>query len=73
MSVPYVEWKIITAYLDTKRPIIEEANAIAPTFSHIYKDMIIFVPPNKPFPRAGKGTIMRKAALVAYAPEIESL
>ncbi|KDQ22257.1 putative long-chain acyl-CoA synthetases domain synthetase [Pleurotus ostreatus PC15] len=54
-------------------PIIEEANAIAPTFSHIYKDMIIFVPPNKPFPRAGKGTIMRKAALVAYAPEIESL
>ncbi|KAJ8701439.1 hypothetical protein PTI98_000222 [Pleurotus ostreatus] len=58
---------------DTKRPIIEEANAIAPTFSHIYKDMIIFVPPNKPFPRAGKGTIMRKAALVAYAPEIESL
>lgn len=54
-------------------PIIEEANSIAPGFSRIYKDMVIFVSPDKPFPRAGKGTIMRKAALLAYAPEIESL
>ncbi|KAF4582493.1 putative NRPS-like protein biosynthetic cluster [Pleurotus pulmonarius] len=54
-------------------PIIEEANAIAPAFSRIYKDMVIFASPDKPLPRAGKGTIMRKAALVAYAPEIENL
>ncbi|KAJ7673364.1 hypothetical protein B0H17DRAFT_1083222 [Mycena rosella] len=40
--------------------IIEEANEIAPTFK-------------KPLPRAGKGTVMRKAAIQQYAPEIDAI
>ncbi|KAJ6553198.1 hypothetical protein B0H19DRAFT_1030245 [Mycena capillaripes] len=54
------------------RPAIEEANEIAPAFSRIFKEMILFSSPDKPLPRAGKGTVMRKAAITLYATEIES-
>lgn len=35
--------------------------------------MILIVSPNKPLPRAGKGTIKRKAALLSYAEEIDAM
>ncbi|KAJ6568449.1 putative nonribosomal peptide synthetase [Mycena sp. CBHHK59/15] len=54
-------------------PLIEEANKIAPAFSRIFKEMILFTSANKPLPRAGKGTVMRKAAVDVYAPEIDAL
>ncbi|KAJ7916712.1 putative aminoadipate reductase, partial [Mycena leptocephala] len=54
-------------------PVIEEANEIAPAFSRIFKEMILFASRDKPLPRAGKGTVMRKAAIDLYAPEIEAI
>ncbi|KAJ6575613.1 putative aminoadipate reductase [Mycena vulgaris] len=54
-------------------PVIEDANEIAPAFSRIFKETILFASADKPLPRAGKGTVMRKAALSLYAPEIESI
>ncbi|KAJ7095660.1 putative aminoadipate reductase [Mycena epipterygia] len=54
-------------------PIIEEANQIAPAFSRIFKEMVIFTSTDKPLPRAAKRTVMRKAALALYAPEIDAL
>ncbi|KAG6861818.1 hypothetical protein C0995_011700 [Termitomyces sp. Mi166 len=54
-------------------PTIEEANNVAPAFSKIYKEMILFASKEKPLPRAGKGTVMRKAALTLYASEISAL
>ncbi|KAJ6611012.1 hypothetical protein B0H10DRAFT_1953401 [Mycena sp. CBHHK59/15] len=54
-------------------PMIEEANKIAPAFSRIFKEMIIATSVDKPFPRAGKGTVMRKAAISLHALEIEAL
>ncbi|KAJ3503559.1 hypothetical protein NLJ89_g8377 [Agrocybe chaxingu] len=54
-------------------PIVEEANKVGPAFSRIFKEMILFVSQDKPFPRAGKGTVMRKAALQAYETEIEDM
>lgn len=35
--------------------------------------MILFSSPDKPLPRAGKGTVMRKAALELYASDIASM
>lgn len=35
--------------------------------------MILVTHPNKPLPRAGKGTILRKQALAIYNEEIEKL
>jgi len=54
-------------------PILEEANQIAPAFSRIFKEMIIFTSSGKPMPRAGKGTVIRKATLKLYSPEIDAL
>ncbi|PPQ80241.1 hypothetical protein CVT25_003501 [Psilocybe cyanescens] len=54
-------------------PVIEEANRVAPAFSRIFKELIIFTSPGKPLPRAGKGTVMRKATLALYHEEIEAL
>ncbi|KDR79170.1 hypothetical protein GALMADRAFT_1363110 [Galerina marginata CBS 339.88] len=54
-------------------PIVEEANKVAPAFSRIFKEMILVSSPAKPLPRAGKGTIMRKAALAAYDAEINEI
>lgn len=54
-------------------PIVEEANKVAPAFSRVFKELILISDPNKPLPRAGKGTIMRKAALAEYNDEIEGL
>ncbi|KAF8901181.1 acetyl-CoA synthetase-like protein [Gymnopilus junonius] len=58
---------------NTLWPIIEEANKVAPAFSRIFKEMILVTSPSKPLPRAGKGTVMRKAALTAYQAEIEEI
>jgi hypothetical protein len=55
------------------RPIVEEANSIAPAFSRIFKELILVADYKKPFLRAGKGTVMRKATLDLYAQEVEVL
>jgi hypothetical protein len=53
--------------------VVEAANASAPGFAKVFKEMIIVTDTAKPLPRAGKGTIIRKQALVAYAAEINKL
>ncbi|KAF8174554.1 putative aminoadipate reductase [Pholiota molesta] len=53
--------------------IVEEANRVAPAFSKVFKELILITDVNKPLPRAGKGTVMRKAALTLYHDEIEAL
>lgn len=55
------------------RPSIDRANTDAPAFSRIFKEMILVTKPDKPLPRAPKGTIKRKAALTEYAEEIGAL
>ncbi|PPQ75729.1 hypothetical protein CVT24_002582 [Panaeolus cyanescens] len=54
-------------------PIVEEANKLAPGFSKVFKELILFSSPGKPLPRSAKGTVMRKAALAAYNDEIEAI
>lgn len=52
---------------------MEEANADAPAFSRIFKEMIIVTRPDKPMLRSPKGTLMRKATLNIYEQEIDDL
>ena len=59
--------------LTVRRPVVEDANASAPAFAKIFKEMIIVTHPSRPLPRAAKGTIQRKAAMSMYAEEIEKL
>ncbi|KAF8194922.1 hypothetical protein BJ912DRAFT_1056817 [Pholiota molesta] len=53
--------------------IVEEANRVAPAFSKVFKELILIADASRPLPRAGKGVVMRKAALSAYHDEIEAL
>ena len=55
------------------RPVLNEANKESPSFSKIYKEMILVTDKTRPLPRAGKGTLMRKAALKEFHHEIEAL
>ncbi|KAJ7153103.1 putative aminoadipate reductase [Mycena crocata] len=54
-------------------PVVQKANATAPAFSRIFKEMIAFTSIGKPLPRAAKGTVQRKPALDLYAGEIEAV
>ncbi|KAG1870691.1 putative aminoadipate reductase [Suillus subalutaceus] len=52
---------------------VEEANKEAPAFSRIFKEMILVTRSDKPMPRAGKGTVNKKATVKLYEEEIDAL
>ncbi|KAJ7626109.1 putative aminoadipate reductase [Roridomyces roridus] len=54
-------------------PAVEAANAIAPNFARVYKEMILITRPDKPMVRVPKGTVGRKATITLYEEEIEAL
>lgn len=54
-------------------PVIEKANKVCPAFSRIFKELVLISAKDKPLPRAGKGTVMRKAALNLYQQEIDEM
>lgn len=50
---------------------VEKVNTLLPTHGRITRSMIITASPDKPFPRAAKGTIIRRQTERLYAKEIE--
>lgn len=54
-------------------PIVDKANAKEIKHGKIAKEAIFFTSPEKPLPRASKGTIQRAAANSLYAAEIDRL
>lgn len=54
-------------------PAIEEANKSSTKFGRIPRELVYFVPSEKPFLRASKGTIQRRLTIEAYANEINEL
>ena len=54
-------------------PTIQEANKDCRTHAMIDKSHILFVNPNKPMLRAGKGTVQRRPNLSLYAEELQAL
>jgi hypothetical protein len=54
-------------------PTVMKANAIAPAYSKIYKEMILFASPPKPVDYNFKGVMTRKAVLSQYKAEIDQL
>ncbi|KAF8074144.1 hypothetical protein FPV67DRAFT_1409809 [Lyophyllum atratum] len=53
------------------RELVMEANAVAPTHSRLYDDMVLVAPPNKPFDLTAKGSVRRARTLSNFASEIE--
>ncbi|TVY80570.1 Non-canonical non-ribosomal peptide synthetase FUB8 [Lachnellula suecica] len=54
-------------------PSVQEANKIAPGFAKVPKSLILFASAEKPFQRAGKGTVQRQFTVKSYAKELEDL
>ena len=54
-------------------PTIQEANKDCPAHAIIDKSHILFVDPNKPMLRAGKGTVQRRPTIGLYAEELQAL
>ncbi|THG99107.1 hypothetical protein EW026_g3199 [Hermanssonia centrifuga] len=63
----------LAAFRNKIWPSVEEANTPAPAFARIFKEMILVTDPSKPFPRAGKGTVIRNQATALYADAIDKL
>ncbi|PSR81213.1 hypothetical protein BD289DRAFT_372900, partial [Coniella lustricola] len=61
------------ALLDQIWPSVEEANKHSPKHGRVLRNMIIFCTPEKPAPRAGKGTTQRRKWEEEYASELDAL
>ncbi|KAB8225904.1 hypothetical protein BDV33DRAFT_187225 [Aspergillus novoparasiticus] len=58
-------------FLDDVWPTIEKANAETVAHGRISRDYVFLADPQRPFPRAGKGTIQRSMMEKLYAADIE--
>ncbi|KIJ59312.1 hypothetical protein HYDPIDRAFT_33310 [Hydnomerulius pinastri MD-312] len=65
--------KAVSEFRNQIWPLVEEANKAAPTFSRIFKEMILITSSEKPMARTGKGTVQKKATLKDYESEIDIL
>lgn len=59
--------------LDIIEPSVQAANKASPSQGRILSNMILFTTPDKPMPRAGKGTVQRKLTIELYASELDTL
>lgn len=60
--------------VDELWPYVEKANEIAQSHMRVMdKQAIVFNQKEKPFPRAGKGSVQRKLALAAYEKKLDSM
>jgi thioester reductase-like protein len=61
------------ALLEEIWPSIEETNQETPAHARIAKSHVLFTHPDKPFLRAGKGTVQRAGSLALYEEELDAL
>ncbi|KAI0551250.1 hypothetical protein F4679DRAFT_582725 [Xylaria curta] len=61
------------ALIDRVWPLVVAANKETVAHGQIGRDFIILASPEKPFPRAGKGTIQRAGTIKLYKDEIDEL
>lgn len=61
------------AFLDEIWPIIEKVNAETVAHGRISRDFVFLSDPERPFPRAGKGTIQRAMAVKVYKDDIDRI
>ncbi|GME44441.1 uncharacterized protein K452DRAFT_300824 [Neofusicoccum parvum] len=54
-------------------PVFEEANALIAEEIRLRKEMVLFATPDRPFRKAGKGTINRRATVADYEDEIRRM
>ncbi|ORY19247.1 hypothetical protein BCR34DRAFT_595678 [Clohesyomyces aquaticus] len=63
----------LTLMVDSIWPLVEKANHLLPGQGHILPTNVLLSKSEKPFVRAGKGTIVRNLTQKLYSGEIEAL
>ena len=61
------------AFIEENWSVVEAANQDAPAQGRVSKSRIMFASPEQPMPRAGKGTVQRKAAIAMLKADIDAL
>ncbi|CAG9983307.1 unnamed protein product [Clonostachys byssicola] len=59
--------------IDDIWPQIQKANTSSPSYARIHRHMVLVAPPEKPFSRAGKGTIKRTTTIDSFKDELNAL
>lgn len=59
--------------IDYVWPLIEKQNEVSSGMGRMYKSMIMVAKKDKPFQRAAKGSLLRRASIQSYAAEIDDL
>ncbi|KAK5123225.1 hypothetical protein LTR85_003424 [Meristemomyces frigidus] len=54
-------------------PVIEGVNRESQGYARVMRDMILIAKSDRPFPRAGKGTVQRRLAVDSYESELDAL
>ena len=60
-------------FINSVWPAVEKANAQYPAHGRVWRSMIMLAPKEKPFVRAPKGSVMRRATTQLYENEIKAL
>ncbi|KAJ0161032.1 Carboxylic acid reductase, partial [Colletotrichum tanaceti] len=69
---PLTSQEDVDAFIDDVWPFVVKANKETVAHGQIGRDFIGVASPDKPFPRAGKGTIQRPLVLKLYKDEIDA-
>ena len=59
--------------VDKLWPLTQEANTRCPAYGLVTQELILFTEPEKPLPRASKGTVQRRLAFETYGAELKYL
>ncbi|OAA57976.1 Male sterility, NAD-binding protein [Niveomyces insectorum RCEF 264] len=61
------------AFVDQLWPTIEKANSVGPAHGRIFRSKVVVAGPDKPFIRAGKGTVIRARNTKLFEDEVDAL
>ncbi|CAK7213836.1 putative NRPS-like protein biosynthetic cluster [Sporothrix eucalyptigena] len=60
-------------FIDELWPTIEKANTVGPSHGRIFRSKVLVASPDKPFVRAGKGTVIRGRTTRLFEDEVDAL
>ncbi|KJR88497.1 NRPS-like enzyme [Sporothrix schenckii 1099-18] len=60
-------------FVDALWPTIEQANSVGPAHGRIFRSKVLVAAPDKPFVRAGKGTVIRGRTTKLFEHELDAL
>lgn len=60
-------------YIENIWPAVQKGNSLGPGHGRIFKNKVVIASDEKPFQRAGKGTVIRGQTVKLYADEVDAL